>query len=361
MKSITWITPTFFIDVDIQIVPELSKTFKISWIIVGNKKPDIYSKMENLCNSNLQLEFHETYSKWYFPITYFKNKKFFNYVINKGGDIIYYDGAPQLFAYYAALHTLPQEKTVFATHNVKTPKGAHHEMLARYFMKQLLNHFQNFQVFSKNQRDYLKSMVSNKNVLYAPLTLKDYGHKGERTEKRINFLSFGHIRHYKRVDLLIKAAQQLYEDTDVDLKVTIAGNCPEWEKYNKLIMYNHLFDLHIGFIKDEKVPELFANADYLILPYQDLAQSGAITVSFNYNVPVIASDIPQFQEFVDEGKNGFLFKTESTMELKNVMKKALLLSKSDYQQLVETTNEYVKQNYSLASIAEKYIEYFNKF
>jgi glycosyltransferase involved in cell wall biosynthesis len=362
MKRITWLTPTFFLDVDALIVPELSKTFKIVWIICGNRESDEYLELKAKTKSeDLSVEFYQLRAKWYSPFSYVETRNLYQYLIDKQSDIIYIDNAPQLFSYIAAIRALPIARTVFATHNVKTPKGARHEKLARYYMVRLLKHFQNFQTFSKNQRDYLNTLVKGKNVLYAPLTLKDYGIAGTRTsDSKINFLSFGHIRNYKRIDLLIEAAQMLYEETGVEFKVTIAGHCTNWQEYAGLIKYPQLFDLKIGFIKDRDIPELFANADYLVLPYQDLAQSGAITVAFNYNIPVITSDIPQFKEFVTDNVNGFLFTSESAIDLKNIMAKVLDFSSEKYQELVYSTTEYVKQNYSLSAIANLYINYFNQ-
>lgn len=363
MKQITWVTPTFFIDVDIQIVPKLSEKYKIIWVVFGNKKPEIFSHMEGLQNDNLMLEYYEIKSKWYSPMYFFENIRMNNNLKQKNSDIIYYDSAPQLFAYYAAILSLPVDNTIFATHNVKTPKGASREAMARYYMGKLLRHYKNFHVFSYNQKLYLESWVSGKNVLFAPLTLKDYGQSKHHNYNSdcINFLSFGHIRKYKRIDILIMAAQKLYEETNIKFKVTITGTCKNWDDYMKLIKYPDLFDLRIGFVDDNSIPKLFANADYLVLPYQDLAQSGAITVAFNYNIPVITSDIPQFKEFVEEGQNGFLFKSESIEDLKDKMKMLLEKPKSEYLQLQMTTKKYVEKNYSLQAIADKYIDYLDCF
>lgn len=173
-------------------------------------------------------------------------------------------------------------------------------------------------------------------------------------------MSFGHIRHYKRIDILIDAAQKLYEKTGKLFVVTIAGRCPNWAEYSKRIKYPQLFDLHVGYIDDSKVADLFANANYLVLPYQDLAQSGAITVAFNYGVPVITSDIPQFQEFVEEGVNGFLFQSESVECLKNVMLNTLVMSQDAYNKLLKSTEKYVSNNYSLKAITDRYETYFNQ-
>ena len=363
MKKISWITPVWFIDVDILIVPELSKSFSINWTIIGNTEPSVFSHIKRMENSCLFVKFIQMKSKWFLPSSFFEYKRLFTRILNEGANIIYIDMAPQLYGYYASLCVLPIDNIVFATHNVKTPKGAKMEYMARYYMKKLLNKYHNFQVFSLNQREYLYQEVKGKNVLYAPLALKKYGPKTPRKLHvgYLNFLSFGHVRHYKRIDILIEAAQQLFEETKSKFVVTIAGNCPFWSEYSKLIRYPEIFDLHIGYIDDNDVADFFSNADYLVLPYQDLAQSGAITVAFNYGVPVITSDIPQFQEFVEGGKNGYMFKTEDVQALKEVMQMALMQSKEEYKSLVISTEQYVNENYSLETIVRRYINYFNSF
>lgn len=58
-------------------------------------------------------------------------------------------------------------------------------------------------------------------------------------------------------------------------------------------------------IDDEEIPELFTKSDYLVLPYEDVAQSGPHMIAYNYNLPVIASDIDGFKERVVDGENGF--------------------------------------------------------
>lgn len=362
MTSISWLTPVSFIDVDIKIVPELAKSFIIEWTIVGMSKPSIYSKLEAMASDNLSIRFWQNKSNYYNPKRYFESLRLFKSLKYSMTDIIYIDMAPRFFVFYAAKSVLPVNKTVYATHNVKTPKGAKFERMSRYYMKQLLNKFQNFQVFSKNQLDYLNDKAKGKNVLYAPLALKEYGPKRERTlpKEKINFLSFGHIRGYKRIDILIDAAQMLYEETGKEFLVTIAGKCRNWDEYAKRIKYPKLFDLHIGYVDDSEVSDLFSNADYLVLPYQDLAQSGAITVAFNYGVPVITSDILQFREFVIDGSNGFLFKSEDVESLKEIMGKALGMTQMDYKKLKNSTIDYVEENYSLQSITKRYIEYFNR-
>ena len=48
MKTIAWLTASYFIDVDRQIVPYLSKFYQIDWIIQGNQEiaPNIFYELK---------------------------------------------------------------------------------------------------------------------------------------------------------------------------------------------------------------------------------------------------------------------------------------------------------------------------
>ena len=362
-KRIVWVTPVSFIDCNLELVPFLSHTYDIYWIITASATPSIYDKIKRMENNSLRIELYLNKTKWYMPMKFFSSKRFYRYLCGIKSNLIYINEAPQLWSYYAACLFLPIEKTVFALHNVKTPKGARHEHFARYYMNKVIKRFQLFQVFSNNQNNYLKSRTSGKNILYAQLTLENFGPPVVRSHFMdiTNFLSFGYIRDYKRLDLLIVAAQKLYEETNKPFIVTIAGVCNDWGKYAKMIKYPQLFNLHIGFIDYEDVPSFFSNCDYAVFPYQDIAQSGALMQAFYYHVPSITSDIPSFREFINNGENGFLFKAEDVISLKDIMKRVLYFSKDEKDKLIISTKAYVERNHSIDSLADKYISFFDKY
>ena len=232
--------------------------------------------------------------------------------------------------------------------------------MARYNTLYAVRHFKNIQTFSHNQHSYLETLVSDKNVLEAPLMLKDYGKaKNKRTDFTFNFLSFGHIRTYKRIDLLIEAAQELATRTDKKFKVTIVGNCNNWEHYQTLIKNRQIFDIRIGFVENSDVANYFNDADFFVLPYQDLAQSGAITVAFQYNVPVITSDIEQFKEFNDK-TCGLMFKSCDSHALCLEMERALDMTTEQIAEMKQNQKRFVKRNFSADSILAKYISYLDR-
>lgn len=113
-------------------------------------------------------------------------------------------------------------------------------------------------------------------------------------------------------------------------------------------------------IPDEEIPELFTKHQFFMLPYQDVAQSGPHMIAYNYNLPVIASDIDGFAERVEDGKNGFLFHVNDKDSLKNVITKAVRMSGDEYLAMKVSLKEYVKENNSLEAVSKKYVEYFNE-
>lgn len=361
MKTIVWITAGYFIDVDFDVVPALAKYFKIHWYIWGQMSQSDAKRMNGVPQTeNLEIDYVSIKNKWYSPLVYFEYKKVLKQ-IQKEGDLLYVDNGGGL-CFYQALHSVCNlNKTVLAIHNVKTPKGARYEKMARFNTQYAVKHFKNIQTFSHNQHNYLDTMVSGKNVLEAPLMLKDYGAPScERIDSTFNFLTFGHIRGYKRVDLLIKAAQELAARTDKKFKVTIVGNCKNWEQYQTLITKPELFDVRIGFVENEDIPSYFNDADFFVLPYQDLAQSGAITVAFQYNVPVITSDIIQFKEFNADSSCGFMFKNCDSHDLSVKMEQALEMSKQEIVEMKISQKNFVVKEFSAQSILGKYIDYLEK-
>ena len=365
MKSLLWLTADYFIDVDLPIINQLNQVYKIKWIIIisQNEKIDYEDFVhKSLTNKSISLEFiylKHRYRSLKILLTYYKIiKRAKLYRPN-----IYYLsflGMPYALFLYKLL--LPINKCIIPCHNVTTPKGAKNEKIAAVYTHLWLSTFKNIQVFSYNQYQILTEKYSNKNVLYAPLALKDYGEPQIKIDKLnalpIRFLFFGNIVEYKRLDILINAANLLAK-RGLNFKVRIAGACKNWEKYRTLIKYPEVFELQIKRIPNEEVADLFSDSHYFVMPYQDIAQSGAITVAFRYNLPVICSDIKQFQEFIENNKTGFTFRNEDVTDLADKMTWLINSHRTIYQTICNNEKSFVEKNFSLNAIAQKYIEYIN--
>lgn len=366
--KISWITPSNFVDVDLPIIAELAKEIDIYWQVTAEGK--INADMRNYIEpkfaglNNIKIEYVEIPYRFFDLRTMRIYCKVFKKAKAYKPDLYYTSLQAAPFGPLIYRLYLPLKKTVAACHNVSTPKGANQETYARIFTYLHLQMFKNIQVFSASQGKILYKKFPKKNVLLAPLAIKDYGEPTISIkpfdEKKVVFLFFGMIMGYKRLDLLIEAAQTLYEKGYKNFKVRIAGKCKNWPVYAEKIKYPELFELNIGHIPNDAVANLFATCDYFVMPYQDIAQSGAITVAYRYNLPIIMSNLPQFKPFGVDGQTGLVFESQNAEDLEEKMKKVIDGEKEMNSKLKEGLAAFVEERYSTRSIASKYIVFFEQ-
>ena len=133
------------------------------------------------------------------------------------------------------------------------------------------------------------------------------------TEKKI-ILFFGFIRHYKGVDILLKAMadQRIKENGYVLL---IAGEFYEdEEKYLNIIKEESLEKqviIHNQFITEENIKFYFSAADVLIQPYRHATQSGVTPLALHFNLPMIVTRVGGLSESVVHEKTGLVTEPDS--------------------------------------------------
>ncbi|MBL4656593.1 MAG: glycosyltransferase [Flavobacteriales bacterium] len=139
--------------------------------------------------------------------------------------------------------------------------------------------------------------------------------KLDPTKKTI--LYFGFIRDYKGLDLLIEAFGQL----DDSYQLVLAGEC-----YGSFDKYQHLIDksplkgdihVHNTYISDAEVPNYFCAADVCVLPYKSATQSGITSISFHFDLPIIATDVGGLKESIHHEKNGLIVSATTPQAIGN--------------------------------------------
>ncbi len=361
-RRISWITSDSFIDVDLPIIRNLCQDYDITWFVVESYSNTLNYKeliKKGISDLHVNVEYLKLKNRTRNLIIILEFLSLFLKLKKQKSDLYYFDfyGFPYFFIFFSRFFT--RKKSIIAVHNVSTPKGAVNYKIAKRYTHLILDTFQNIHVFSESQLNVLKSKYPNKNILFTPLALKDFGKSELKPQDKITFLYFGFIRRYKRVDVLIEAAQKAFDETQIPFLVKIAGDCKDWGKYQKLIKYNFLFDLQIESIPNEKIPNLFSSSHYYILPYQDIAQSGALTVGLNYNIPPIASDLPAFREFINDGETGFIMETADIESLKKILVYILKNHDKIYPDLKKNLSNFVTKNLSLYKIVSSYKNYIN--
>ena len=123
-------------------------------------------------------------------------------------------------------------------------------------------------------------------------------------------LFFGFIKPYKGVVHLIDAAGPLRAEFGDDLRVLIVGDVyGEKQPYLDRITASggaDIIDLIDGFVPDAVVEDYFLAADLAVLPYVSATQSGIVQIAYNYDLPVVTTDVGGLPEVVRDGETGFI-------------------------------------------------------
>ena len=69
------------------------------------------------------------------------------------------------------------------------------------------------------------------------------------------------------------------------------------------------------YIPNENVGIYYAAADVVVLPYITATQSGIIQIAYNYNKPVITTNVGGLPEVVEVGKTGFIVPPKNPQSL----------------------------------------------
>ena len=209
-----------------------------------------------------------------------------------------------------------------------------------------------FIVLSKKVENELLNIVPGAKYKYSPHpvynifknTLSKEQAKAElniATKKVLLF--FGLIRKYKGLDILINAMEKINNELD-DYTLLIVGECYENKaKYTDLIKNAGITDnvqCHYSFVPDNEVGKYFSASDVVVLPYKSASQSGIVQIAYNFDTPVIVSNVGGLPEIVDEGKTGYCVEPSS-----NAFAKAIkaFYDKDNINELNSNISDYKSQ------------------
>lgn len=358
-KKICWITPDYFLIVDAFKVPHLINEFDIEWILINTYNTK--RRADGLLSNTFKPKEYNLKFRQKDPRIIWQYIKFLIKIRKLNVDLIYISflGFPFFFPLF--LKFINPNKVVLGVHNVSTPKGANNERWMDIYQNYIFKRINNFHVFSKYQLSVIKEKIPGKNHYYVPLTLEDYGISNVLPPTDvIRFLFFGYIKKYKGLDLLIHSFRELQSSGISNIELFIAGNCSNWEYYESIIGKESGIITRIENIPNKDIPDLVSSCHYMILPYLDGAQSGVLNLAYQYNKPVIISDIESFRQFVIDGSTGFFFKNKSQESLTDIMK--MVISKHDdiYIALKNNIKTLVEKEYAQDKILDGYKHLLNE-
>ena len=126
----------------------------------------------------------------------------------------------------------------------------------------------------------------------------------------------------KGQDILIKAIAKLKEK-GIIYRLNLIGEGDEKDNYKRLAADLNVADqiCFCGYIKREKMPEIYQKADIFVLPSYNEGMSNALLEAMACGLPVVVTDVGGTEELVENGVNGFVFNAGKVDELVNVLQK----------------------------------------
>jgi D-inositol-3-phosphate glycosyltransferase len=168
-------------------------------------------------------------------------------------------------------------------------------------------------------------------------------------------LFFGAIRENKGLRNILVALPEIKKRID-NVKLLIVGE--PWEDYSKYkeIIFEEQIKKDVfeklDYVPNEDVPLYFFATDLVVLPYNEITQSGILQIAYAFGKPVVAADLGGFREAVEDGKNGYLVPLADTEKLSE--KCIDILSDVKKIETMGTYSRYLSDTkYSWDSIATK--------
>ncbi|RLD33727.1 MAG: glycosyl transferase family 1 [Bacteroidetes bacterium] len=193
------------------------------------------------------------------------------------------------------------------------------KFLTNYFLKTC----DGFLTFSRTVKEQLED-VYTKEVLFTPHPMDDnLGNPVPRAEacKYLNInpekkylLFFGLVRKYKGLDLLLKSIDHP-EIRRLGIQLLVVGEFYDNpEDYYEIIREKGLEDIvqvTNKFVPVEDVKYYFSAADLVTQTYHSATQSGITQIAYNFNCPMLVTNVGGLSEYVPNGKVGYVVEKDT--------------------------------------------------
>lgn len=239
------------------------------------------------------------------------------------------------------------------------------KLFTRYFVKP----FSGFIAMSSKVQKELK-VFSEKPILYIPHPINDnLGEKLSKKEarKRLDLdengkyiLFFGLIRKYKGLDLLLKSlAEKILVNQNV--KLLIVGEFYDnKEDYIQIIKDLNLKDRILiidKYIPTSEIKYWFSASDLVAQTYRSASQSGISQIAYNFEVPLLVTNVGGLPEMVIHNKLGFITSKETSDIAKYI---SVFYEEKKYTHFSENLKKE-KKKYTWENFAGRIIEKFISF
>ena len=231
---------------------------------------------------------------------------------------------PEVAPIYAVINAIvkrlsPDTKIVYVVHNAKP----HEPRASDRFMRKLgFRNVSHFMVHANAEKKNLPKHIPCDKIRtgfhpiydrYAEISSSAMEHPvNSQVRAWLNenanlpvLLFFGFVKPYKGLELLLQALTMF-----AGARLIVAGQVSSSCKYlrgqvNTLGLSHRVFWLD-RYIPENEVPDIFALADVIALPYRSGTQSGVASLALAFNVPVVATDVGGLSESIDSESIGYV-------------------------------------------------------
>lgn len=193
----------------------------------------------------------------------------------------------------------------------------------------------------------------DRNIFY-PKSSSNYS-----TDK-VNLVFASRLMMQKGIDSLIIACGILKNRGVNNFKLTVVGDGYLKGLMNSLIKKYDLKDNvdHIGWKRNDEIPEIFRESDVFILPSTMEGMSTVVLEAMSCGLPIIVTKVEGYSEILEDGVNGVTVEYGNHEKLADAIEK-LIKSPKLREKMSQASIEKAKK-FSWENIAEQYVEVYKK-
>ena len=214
-------------------------------------------------------------------------------------------------------------RTVALCHNVLPHERKPYD---RPLMRALLGRVDGVLVHSAEQAGVAESLFTTPTrcaelPAHLPVVAEHAAEQARSGALRNRLLFFGMIRPYKGLDILLRAMAAGPPEVSLTVAGEFWGGLDETRALIDSLGLADRVTLRPGYVPAAQVPELFDEADALVLPYRSATASQNVFMAFEHGVPVIATKAGTLADHVRDGVDGLVCEPDDVGSLTDVLKR----------------------------------------
>ena len=239
----------------------------------------------------------------------------------------------------------------------------------RFLTRLVLKNGDGFLVHSESDRrdllqikadaKYIKNPIPTYDVFkLRGLTIKEARIElDENTDIKL-LLFFGFVREYKGLKHLLRALPLVVEKV-ANVKLLVVGSFGDDKaEYLELIeackMQEHV-KIVDSYVPDNEIEKYFAACDAVVIPYESATQSGIVQLAYEFEKPVIVTEVGGLPDVVREGQTGHIVSPKDPKKLAEAIIRFYSEdNKTDYAAEIRKNSD----DFSWGTLAERMLEKF---